>query len=196
MSLCPSDCAVLPPASYGAGCDLNTRPAGIKQIGFITCDVDVASLDFTQQSTWDTLCQTAKLAISGKLLADKPKGSPTKKKIFSCSPEFTTGYEKTVNFEDYNADSNNQTREYDFWNAINADPSKFYMFYITCDNALYGPFSDFVIDVDDQLENDSKEYRKIMGSIMWNQKEMQTPVYLSASISIKCDESSVSGSLL
>jgi hypothetical protein len=192
MPLCSSDCVITMPVGYGGNCGLIQKPAGIKQLIFIACDVDVASLDFTLQQTWDDLCTQGKLAVSGNLLAEKAKGSFTKKKIYSCSPEVTIGGEKTLAFQDYNGSANDATDEFAFWNTIQSDSSKFYMFYLTCDNWLYGAVSNFTIEVDEVIPNDNKELRYIDGAIMWNDKNMLEPVKVSANVNVKCDSSSIS----
>ena len=190
MAICNPDCTITPPASYSGNCGIITKDGGIDRLIFLTCDTDTTGLDYTEQSTWDALCLAGQLATSGKLVAEKPKGSFTKKKVSSCGPEVVTGGEKTINFQDYNQEANNGTGEFEFWNTICADPTKFFFIYVTCDGWLYGPIKDFGIEVDEVIPNDSKEERYIDGSITYDGKCMDVPVYIGTSLELECEESS------
>lgn len=191
MPLCNRDCAANMPIGYGGACKVITRPAGIKLIFFIACSVDVSILDFTQQSTWDTLCQNGELAVSGKLLASKPKGTFTKKKLISCAPEMVTGGEKMVNFTDPNSDPNGGTAVHEFWNQVLLNSASYYFGFITCDNDMYLIEEDFSIEVDEDITEDNKNNRDIQGTISWNQIDIVLPVKLPTNLTFDCDSSSI-----
>ena len=189
MAICNPDCTITPPASYSGNCGINTKDGGIDRIIFLTCDTDYDELDFTSQQTWDDLCTNNQLATSGKLMSEKPKGTFTKKKVTSCGPEIVTGGEKTITFQDFNQEDDNGTGEFDFWNTICDDPTKFLMLFKTCDGWLYGVYTDFSIEVDEVIPNDSKEERYIDGIITYQEKCMTVPTYIGNALELECEES-------
>ena len=174
MPLCDSSCGIPLPPPYGNACTVDPKPGGINRIGFIVCDYEF--VDITDQDEWNAAIAAGDAIWSGELMGSKPKGSFTKKKVNSCSPEQMTGAEKTIVFMDYNSDEAGGTAEYVFWNTILANPRAFRLVFITCDGWLYGPIDDFTIEVDEVIDEDKKGSRFMDGSISWDNIEIDAPI--------------------
>ena len=175
MAMCDSGCAVALPLPYSNGCGVVTKPGGINRIAFLMCDVDFV---ITSQSDWDTAIADGDAVISGILLGSKPKGTFSKKRVNSCSPERVVGGEKTVVFQDYNdgtVHDADDCAEYEFWNTILANPAAYRAVLFTCDGYAYGPIDDFVLEVDEVIDETDTGNRFFDGSILWNQIDMICP---------------------
>ena len=175
MPICDSSCNVPLPLPYSNACGVVTKPGGINRIAFLQCDVE---FDITSQSAWDTAIAAGEAVVSGLLLGSKPKGTFTKKRVNSCSPERVIGGEKTVVFQDYNEDTVHDADdcgEYEFWNTIQRNPAAYRVILITCDNYMYGPIDDFTIEVDEIIDETDTGNRYFDGTIMWNQIDMYCP---------------------
>lgn len=164
MALCDSGCAVALPCAYGNACGTEPRPGGINRIGFVRCDYEFT--DITDQAEWDQAILDGDVVLSGLLLANKPKGTFNKKRVNSCAPEQVIGVARTIDFNDSNRSEHaDDTLVYVFWNTILDNPSAYKMFYITCDNYLYGLFDNFTIEPDEIIEDSSEGIRFIEGII-------------------------------
>ena len=176
MAICDSGCVVALPYPYSNACGVITKPGGINRIGFIQCDVD---FDFTDQTEWDGAIAAGEAVMSGLLLGSKPKGTFTKKRVNSCSPERVVGGEKTITFQDYNdgtVHDADDCAEYDFWNTILANPAAFRAVFVTCDGYMYGPIDDFTLEVDEIIDDTNTGNRYFDGMILWNDIDMLCPV--------------------
>lgn len=178
MAICNTACAPALPAAYTAGCKKITRKGGIKFFAFIKCDYEFE--DVASRTEWAAAILAGNVVLTGKLLAQKPKGSFTKKRTASCEPESVVGAEKTITFQDYNTDTvtagGNGVLAYDFWNTILADPSSYKFGWYTCDNRFYGPVDDFQIEVDEVEEESNNDSIFFDGTISFNQVSMVVPV--------------------
>ena len=176
MTICDSGCVIPLPPPYSNGCGVVIKPGGINRIGFIKCDYDFT--DITDQAEWDAAIAAGDAVWSGLLVAQKPKGSFSKKRINSCSPEQVVGGEKSITFQDYGAGTVHDAdgcAEYTFWNTILANPDAYRLVFITCDGYLYGPVDSFVIEPDEIIEDSNQGTRYIDGTIMWNDIDMLCP---------------------
>lgn len=179
---CAVACTVVIPQYPGGGCDVVTRPSGIKKLVFSACDH--VFVDITNLTEWGTAITANKIHASGEIRGSKPKGSLTKKKLLSCRPEQVTGGSHTITFVDPNAD-NEAFGEYDFWNFIQLNQNRLLFGYTTCDDLLYGfqpttapagALTEFSIEVDDTRTESSEEEASIEGTVTWLSKQMLTPV--------------------
>lgn len=176
MPICDSGCANALPYAYSNGCGVVTKPGGINRIAFLQCDFEFT--DITDQAEWDAAIAAGDAVVSGILLGSKPKGSFTKKRVNSCSPERVVGGEKTVTFQDYNdgtVHDADDCAEYEFWNTILLNPATYRAILFTCDGYAYGPIDDFVLEVDEVIDETDTGNRYFDGSIMWNQIDMICP---------------------
>ena len=174
--LCDSACNVALPYPYSNACGVVTKPGGINRIVFMQCDFDFT--DITSDGEWNAAIAAGEVVASGMLLGSKPKGTFTKKRVNSCSPERVIGGEKTVVFMDYNdgtVHDADDCAEYEFWNAILANPASFRALLITCDGYIYGPIDNFVLEVDEIIDETNTGNRFFDGSIGWNQIDMICP---------------------
>lgn len=185
MAICSSTCAPDLPVSYTGGCGIQTRPGGIKRLWFVKCDPNVV-WDLTEQGDWATEQTNGNVVGSGLLMGQKPKGSFTKKRIASCMPEGIVGAEKQITFQDYNTDTVTSPGPgclaYTFWNLILNRASDYRLIYETCDGYLYGPISDFIIEIDEVIEDNNTGSTYFDGTITWNDVDMACPAYLAGGV--------------
>ncbi len=177
MAICDSGCTVALPLPYSNACGVVTKPGGINRIAFLQCDFEFT--DITDQAEWDAAIAAGDAVVSGLLLGSKPKGTFTKKRVNSCSPERVIGGEKTVVFMDYNdgtVHDADDCAEYKFWNTILDNPAAYRALLFTCDGYLYGPIDDFTLEVDEIIDETNTGNRFFDGSILWNQLDMICPV--------------------
>ena len=176
MAICPSTCAPALPVSYSGGCGIVTRPGGIKKFAFIKCDY--VFTDITDRAEWIAAVAARNIVFSGLILGQKPKGSFTKKRIASCQPEGVVGAEKSITFQDYNTDTVTPggCLAYTFWNTVLNEPSSYLLAYITCDGYVYGPISDFQLEIDEVIEDNNTGSTYFDGTLTWNTVAMDCPV--------------------
>lgn len=177
MAICPSTCAPALPGSYSGGCGIISRPGGIKKFAFIKCDYTFTNI--ADPGEWTTAIANGDVIGSGLVLAQKPTGSFTKKRIASCEPEAVVGAEKSITFQDYNTDTVTPggagVLHYDFWNTILQQPQNFLFAFYTCDQYLYGPITDFQIEIDEVIEDNDTGNTYFDGTITWNDILMNVP---------------------
>lgn len=178
MAICNPSCAVSIPCPLDSGCSIQTRAGGIKQFVIVKCSYTFD--DITSIVEWETAVAAGNVVISGQVLGQKPKGTFTKKRISSCSPESIVGAEKQITFQDYNVGnnytSNAHCAAYDFWNTILTEASSYQFGYITCDNLFYGLINDFQIEIDEVIEDNNTGSTYFDGTILWNQVQMICPI--------------------
>lgn len=181
---CSTACTVVLPQYPGGGCNVVTRPSGIKKVVFSACDY--VFTDINDLEEWATAIAAHKIHASGELRGSKPRGSLTKKRLLSCRPEQVTGGSRTITFVDPNAD-NEDFAEYDFWNFIQLNQQQLLFGYTTCDDLLYGfkptvapagTLTEFSIEVDDTRTESSDEEASIEGTITWLGIAMMKPVLI------------------
>jgi hypothetical protein len=164
MALCPSSCAPALPASISQGCGITTRNGGISKFAFVKCDYTFT--DYESRSEWEAAIASGDVVLTGLLLAQKPKGSFTKKRISSCAPEQLVGKENQVTFQDYNSDPES-CLDITFWNTIVNASSSYQFGYYTCDGYFYGLVEEFSIEVDQVIEDNSTGNIFFDGTISW-----------------------------
>ena len=164
MALCPSTCAPPLPESITGGCGITTRNGGSSKIAFVKCDYIFT--DISNRTEWETAVANEDVVFSGLLLAQKPKGSFTKKRISSCAPEQLVGKENQITFQDYNSDPED-CKDVTFWNTIVNASSSYQMGYYTCDGYFYGLVEEFSIEVDQVIEDNTTGNIFFDGTISW-----------------------------
>lgn len=180
MAICPTACAPTLPSSYSGGCGIISRPGGIRKFAFIKCDYTFT--DISDPAEWTTAIANGDVIGSGLVLAQKPKGSFTKKRIASCEPEAVVGAEKSITFQDYNTDTvtgPGGVLHYDFWNTILQQPQNFLFAYYTCDQYLTGPVTDFQLEIDEVIEDNDTGNTYFDGTITWNDVLMNVPTQVN-----------------
>jgi hypothetical protein len=164
MALCPSTCAPALPEPIAGGCGITVRNGGISKIVFVKCDYTFTDID--NRTEWETAVAAGDVVFSGLLLAQKPKGSFTKKRISSCAPEQLVGKENQITFQDYNSDPL-ACKDIEFWNTIVNAASSYQMGYYTCDGYFYGLVEEFSIEVDQVIEDNTTGNIFFDGTISW-----------------------------
>jgi len=169
MALCPTNCAVSLPDSITQGCGINVRSGGISKLIFVKCNYTF--IDISDRDEWIAAVADENVVFTGLLLAQKPKGSFTKKRISSCAPEQLVGKENQITFQDYNSDTAS-CKDILFWNKIVNNASSYQMGYYTCDGFFYGLVPEFSIEVDQVIEDNSTGNIYFDGTISWLDLDM------------------------
>jgi len=184
MAICSSSCNAPLPDSYTGGCGIQSRPGGIKRIWFVKCDYTFT--DIGSDAEWTAAQDAGDVVGSGLLMGQKAKGSFTKKRIASCFPEGIVGAEKSITFMDYNTDTVTATPggclAYEFWNTILSKSSDYRMAYETCDGYVYGVIDNFILEVDEVIEDNNTGSTYFDGTLLWNDIEMACPTYIAGGI--------------
>lgn len=173
LLFCPVSCTTTIPITAGTGCKVVTRKGGIKRFVYAKCTVSFE--DIEDLAEWQTLMTAGTIRMTGDVKGQKPKGSFTKKKVTSCSPEVVTGSTKTVTYQDFNSDDTGFT-DYAFYNALIANQSAWVFGYVTCDDLFYGFIANFSVELDDVREEDVKDNTYFDISLMYEQLLMTVPV--------------------
>ena len=182
MGLCDSTCAPDLPFAYSNACKVVKKPGGIYRIGFLKCDFGFGNI--ADQDEWDGAIAAGDAVWSGKILGSKPKGTFSKKRVYSCGPEQVIGGEKTMTFQDYNDGTIHDAddcAEYEFWNIILANPEGYRLVFLTCDGYIYGPIDNFSLEVDEVIEDTDQGNRYFDGALFWNDIDMLCPTYTDLS---------------
>lgn len=175
------------PAPYSNACKVDPKGGGISRIFFVKCTYEFT--DITDQTEWDNALDSGDVVMTGLLKAGKAKGTASKKKVDSCSPERVVSWERCIQFQDYNSDDlTGDYQEYEFWNTIQDTPEAYQFGWITCDNRLYGPIDRFTIEVDEVIEDEDKGNTFFDGSICWDTMDMPVPT----DVDLTFDQGSVS----
>jgi hypothetical protein len=188
MAICGASCSYILPASYSGGCGIQTRPGGIKRLWFMLCNSN--GWDYADPQAWEDAqgASPAEVVSTGLIMGQKAKGSFTKKRISSCSPEGVVGAEKQITFMDYNTDTVTGTPggclNYTFWNEILTHASSYRMFYETCDGYVYGPINDFIIEIDEVIEDNNTGSTYFDGTVLWNDIEMACATFVTGGAGI------------
>lgn len=190
MSICSPNCTIRPPQPPDNGCTPDRRGGGISRLVFATCDFEIAEGTIFNSRNWCSAVYSGKVVVSSPVTGQKPKGSQTTKRFTSCAPETVTGYERSVTFMDYTADNENYS-DYDFYNTIQRDPSKFKFGYITCDGYFTGFITNFTIEVSPVIEEVNTGSSMWDGTVKWTGLEMPEPIFIPNFLDIltgNCDE--------
>jgi len=147
---------------------------------FIVCD---PSYQHPNPGGWTNLenieaaiCDN-KFYFTGEILGQKPKGSFTKKRITSCSPEKTISGTKTVTFQDYNS-IGETLEEYTFWDNILNNTDFLYLGFVTCDDRFYMVSGHFDVELDEVIEDTKEGTSYFDGTVTFQEKDLLIPDYV------------------
>ena len=182
MQFCKPQCVpqIVNP-SWGQNCDLTTRPGGVSRLTYFKCDPNYTH---PYPDGWENI-ENVKAAIcagvlfvSGEILGQKPKGSFTKKRLTSCSPERIVSGTKTITFQDYNADDTGLT-DYDFWNDVAKYASFMNFGFITCDDRWYQVTGSFDLEIDEVIEDTSEGNSYFDGTVTFQGIDIVKPIIVA-----------------
>jgi hypothetical protein len=173
MPLCNSSCLTTLEKHVTQSCGIVGKKGGINKIIITKCDTVFS--DITDLAEWAALIASGDIVATEEVLGQKPKGSFTKKRFGSCSPESVIAGEQSITFIDYNTDENGGQQEFIFWNSILEDSSKFQVGYLTCEGLFVGFIPTFSIEVGDTMEDNQNGSWQIEGTITWQSKLMEVP---------------------
>jgi hypothetical protein len=165
MALCTSACAPALPPAPSLGCGVATRNGGLSKLAFIKCDYTFD--DVGDRDEWIAAIASGDVVLTGLILGQKAKGTFTKKRVSSCSPESIVGGEKSVTFQDYNGDPDDCT-DITFYNQIQLNAPLYQFGYYTCDGYFYGPITSFTMEVDQVIEDNNTGSIYFDGTVSWN----------------------------
>lgn len=172
MAICGDGCVTEIPKQVGAGCRIITRPAGFDRVVWKRCDFVFA--DINDLAEWETNIANGNIGFTGRVLGQKPKGSPTKKRVASCLPERTTNYGRTWQWKDSNADLATLT-EYDLYQFVDENQDVLHIGFYSCDGLLFGFFEDYSLDVDDTRAETNDDDAQMDGSVEIKSRYISKP---------------------
>lgn len=172
MAVCSSGCASAIPKQTGAGCRITTRPAGFDRVVWKRCDYVFA--DITSLEEWQTAIANGDVGFTGRVLGQKPKGTPTKRRVASCLPERTTMVDRTWQWKDSNADLATLT-EFDLYQFVDENQDTLHIAFYSCDGLLFGFFEDYSLDVDDTRTEPNDEDAVMEGSAVVKSRLISKP---------------------
>lgn len=182
MKTCNPSCVdTIPNNDWSKNCDLTNRTGGIPFLTFVKCDPDYTHPNDTGDlSPWTNL-ENIKAAIcagilyiTAEIIGQKPKGTFTKKRLTSCSPEQTVSGVKTVTFQDYNADEENLL-DYNFWAGIDKNKRFMAVGWITCAELWYQTDSDWDLELDEIIEDSSEGFSYKDGTVSISETALIIP---------------------
>lgn len=182
-----------PPSDYGNKCNLDARTGGIPRLSFLVCD-DSFELPYTgidpvtglpssnpdhlwnnpANVTW-AICNE-KLIVTGEILGQKPKGSVTKRRLSSCGPEKVIAGEKTITFQDFNADKETLI-DYDYWDFIIKNQKFLKPGYFTCDGRWFQYAGDWGLELDEVIEDTKDGASFYDGTITLSTADLLKPIF-------------------
>jgi hypothetical protein len=183
MKTCNPSCVTeIPNNDWSKNCDLTNRKGGIPYLTFVKCDPEYEHPNVVLEgdSPWSNLDNVKAaicagiLYITAELIGQKPKGSFTKRRLTSCSPEQTVSGVKTITFQDFNADEENLL-DYDFWDGIDVSKRFMAVGWITCGELWYQTDSDWDLELDEVIEDTSEGFSFKDGTITINEKALIKP---------------------
>lgn len=183
MNTCRPECiGAMTQPDWATGCDTTPKKGGISRLLFFVCD-DTYVLPEPDKG-WNSLVNIQqaicdnKLFFSAPLLAQKPKGSFTKRRLSSCSPEKVISGTKTITFTD-STNTGTAQLEYDFWDDIDKKQAFLLVGWVTCDDRLYIVNGAFDLEIDEVIEPTSDEISMFDGTITFQDKNLQLPYSLA-----------------
>lgn len=175
MGICSSSCSVRIPRPPSEGCGTSGRSGGISRIVFMSCSVKFR--DITNLAEWCEYINLGLIRVTAPIMGQKAADSATKQRFDSCSAETTTGFTRSITFNDFSADNDTFT-DYVFWNAILRAPQNYQMGFITCDGLFYGFIPEFSADVDIVIPETNLESSMWDGTLSWQELAMVKPIFL------------------
>lgn len=178
MQICNPSCVTgIPQVDWSRQCDIIARKGGINRLLFFVCDPNWV---FPEAGGWGNIANWAAaicdglLYYTGEVMAQKPKGSFTKKRFSSCAPEQIIAGSKTVTFLDYNAAVD--LVDYTAWQAY-FDNQKYMSFgFTTCDDRVYQVPGDFSLEVDEVIEDTNEGNSYFDGVVTFQTMDLVIPI--------------------
>lgn len=179
MAICDSNCAVSVP-SLDPSCGRTTFNGGINAFGFAGCD---QTFDITDPSAWASAIDADTARVITGLLGSIEAPSDKETLMDSCTPPQLTGRTWTIKAKDYNFQ---ETRTVGppatvtadkilFWNAIQADPTKWRFAFGNCDGYSWGFIDNISVKVGIMVPETNQEKAYLPIEISW--QAMDVPVY-------------------
>lgn len=183
--LCKPNCVITRPPVLSNNCLTKPKPGGVNRIFFGLCGVAGSVFETPGWYNNEALIKEAicagHLFFTGNLLGQKPKGSVTRKRIYSCQPEIVIAGTKTVTFQDYNSytpinlegDPNFPVgQEYLFWDFIDEFQDYLTMGFTTCDGRAYFVDGEWNLEIDEVIEETKDDTSFMDGTLTIQRREL------------------------
>lgn len=168
-----SGCSVSVPA-LAATCGQNKKQGGLPYLAFVSCDDATIPATPTDLSVWTAAVAANDARVIKNLLGSLPTPSPTMKRFSSCSPEGLEGKVWTLNVQDYDFTETGSPLTFDkenFYNTIQADPAKYFLYYGSCDGRMW-LVTDFTLTMNVVIPDNNVATRYMEVNIMFQGKTM------------------------
>jgi hypothetical protein len=169
MPLSCSGCSVSVPA-LSASCGKNKKSGGIPYLAIVACDDATIVATPTDLSVWQAAVTANDARVIKGLLGELVDPSDTMKRIGSCDPETLLGRAWTLNFEDYDFTETGTSpvvfEKEAFYNAIQADPSKYNLYFGTCDGRMW-QVPNFTLKMNVVIPNTNTDARYMKVQVMF-----------------------------
>lgn len=174
MPLSCSGCSVSVPA-LSASCGKNKKSGGIPYLAIVACDDATIAATPTDLSVWQAAVTANDARVIKGLLGELVDPNNNAKIIDSCLPETLLGRSWTLNFEDYDFTETGTSpvvfEKEAFYNAIQADPSKYNLYYGSCDGRMW-QVPNFTLMMNVVIPNTNTDARYMKITIMFNGQTM------------------------
>lgn len=168
-------CSVTVP-TLAASCGQNKKPGGIPYLAFVACDDATIIADPIDLAVWQAAVTANDARVVKNLLGELPKANASMKRFQSCFPEGLQGKNYTLNVQDYDFQESGSPLVADkenFYNTIQADPTKYNLYYGSCDGRMW-LVPNFVLVMDVVVPNNNVESRYMDINIMFQGQTMGT----------------------
>lgn len=153
MAICAATCSITVPDNDFDACNIAPRDGGLSRAIFFACDHTFTLI--TDLGEWTTDIGTDDIHSTGRIKGQLPAGTTTTQKFSSCDPEQITGRVNTMTYVDYNKSATNL--DFDFYDDLEANPDKYKVAFLDCNNNLYYSVDSFSLQSDYIIPEDKKE---------------------------------------
>lgn len=173
MPLTCTGCSVSVP-TLSASCGKNKKQGGLPYLAIVACDYTFTNP--TDPAEWASAISANNARVVKGLLGSLADPSNTTKRIGSCDPETLLGRVWTLNFQDYNFTETGSPLVFEkeaFYNDIQADPSKYYLYFGSCDGRMW-LVSDFTLMMNVIVPDNNQDARYMNVQVMYQGLTMGT----------------------
>jgi len=177
MPLTCTGCSVSVP-TLSASCGKNKKPGGLPYLAIVACDYTFA--DIEDLAEWASAIAANDARVVKGLLGSLSDPSNTTKRIGSCDPETLLGRVWTLNFQDYNFTESGSPLVFEkevFYNDVQADPSKYYLVYGSCDGRSW-LVENFTLMMNVNVPDNNQDARFMNVQVMYQGLTMGTQYIL------------------
>jgi hypothetical protein len=178
---CLDECAPDLVQSSLEDCQFNTLKGGFRAFAFMKCNAtfDDISGGITAVSAWEALVASDDIAFTPEIVGSLAAPTVTSLRVASCKPEKAVGANRSISFQDFNADiTTGNFSHIAFWENKRANADKLILFAITCEGYVYRWENGTWVfaSIGEVRPDNSEEPTRIEGSITISGLGLTTPV--------------------